>query len=228
MSTAVAVKERPILFSGPMVRAILGGYKTQTRRILKPQPEYVWGFGVSRQDPEHFTAHVRYPGGHSPDPWVRSPYGRPPVQGQPGDRLWAREAWAVRARPDGLWVEYRAGGEPVPVPTHHDIRDESGKVDFARYALPADRWRPSIHMPRWASRITLEVTAVRVERLQGISEADAQAEGWDLSRLDLTHAPISMDTARVWFREYWNHINRPRGYGWTSNPWVWVVEFRRA
>ena len=136
-------KERPILCSAPDVMAILDGRKTQTRRIMKPQPNRTW--------PDEVTPHWSV-GGNRTLPGASNPLRCP--YGVPGDRLWVREAWRL---PDGApkgWVDYRAD----------DTRD-------------GFKWKPSIHMPRWASRITLEVTDVRVERLQDISEADAMAEG---------------------------------------------------
>jgi hypothetical protein len=149
---------------------------------------------------------------------IVSPYGKP------GDRLWVRETWAYHlhaqaslADDDGPWV-YAADGEQAK-----------------QYRL-CDRWRPSIHMPRWASRITLEVTGVRVERLQDISEADAVAEGapcWfcRAAVVDITPGrdcacALEPRPGRIAYRELWNSIN---GAGsWDMNPWVWVVEFRKA
>lgn len=167
------MKERPIILSGPMVRAILAGAKTQTRRVVKPQAMGQWG------------------------PVVPCPYGRP------GDRLWVREAWRpVHGGYSDLGARYRADFE----------RDQTV-------------WRPSIHMPRWASRITLEVTGVRVERLQDISEADAQAEGsfeWAAEQ----DTPVrDLDEARLVYLQLWQSINGPAS--WDADPWVWVVEFRR-
>ena len=210
--------ERPILFSAPMVRALLDGTKTQTRRVLKPQPANdiapadfpnpaAQGWKSSRRHSHGATtAHF-------------CPYG------QPGDRLWVRETWqAVRGddrarhictspRPDVGWLEYAA---------------------TPREDEPAYKWRPSIHMPRWASRIDLEVTGVRVERLQRINEADALAEG--IERLDSPHpgVPLYRDYAPGHdstvspvhsYRTLWEAINGPGS--WDANPWAWVVEFRR-
>lgn len=198
------MKDRPILFSGPMVRALLAGTKTQTRRVVKPQPDRVC--------PVLHLPRVLDKTGTMFDV-QKSPYG------QPGDRLWVRETWAVPHRYDGH------GPSNIPV---HDVR--------VHYAASEERggllWRPSIHMPRWASRITLEINAVRVERLQDISEADAKAEG------------LYQDTAGRWttysaseqarehlspveaYRDLWEQINGPGS--WDANPWVWVVEFRRT
>lgn len=190
------MKERPILFSGPMVRAILDGTKTQTRRVVKPQ---FAADAIPVEMPATDPAGGWVVPGHSgvwwcdaaanPDDVRRCPYG------QPGDRLWVREAWA-RTRVFGAeMVVYREG----------DNRTDYGGP-----------WKPSIHMPRWASRITLEITSVRVERLQDISEADAIAEG------------VYTDPASPAYDAYaqlWDEINGPGS--WAANPWVWVLEFRR-
>ncbi len=189
------MKERPILFSAPMVRAILAGTKTQTRRVvggLHPDCHSVRPFGIDFKFYDPFGRLTQA---------TRCPYG------QPGDRLWVREAWAVPHRYDHL------GPSNIPVlgvRTHYAATEERGGL----------RWRPSIHMCRWASRITLEVTGVRVERLQDISEADAAAEGIPHSEV----SPPDMDTFA--FRHLWESINGPGS--WDANPWVWVVEFKRA
>lgn len=195
--TVTATKERPILFSGAMVRAILEGRKTQTRRVIKPQPAAVWTEARMENGVACFGA-----------PHVKGISVLPCPYGTTGDRLWVRETWAVWGQfRDGPGYCYRADGN------QHGVT-----------------WKPSIHMARRVSRITLEVTGVRVERIQDISEADAQREGWDLSNLDpmQTYDPVSMRKAREWFAGLWDHINGPRGYGWQANPWVWVVEFRRV
>lgn len=211
------MKNRPILFSGPMVRAILEGRKTQTRRVMRPQPEHVWGWGVPNSDREHFCAHVRYPGQHQPDPWVRCPYGKP------GDRLWVREAWTLVPA-----TAYRASVGVAQTINPND-RDDAAiyRAGWDR-SQPGVRWRPSIHMPRWASRITLEITGVRVERVQEISETDVTSEGisaYTLARgatADPPHDP------RWKFVELWDALNGKRGHSWQSNPWVWVISFKRV
>ena len=209
------MRERPILFSAPMVRAILSGNKSQTRRVVKPQPsELECRLGVTGFNPD-FVAFSR-----ADDMWVaydrrfkcdegnvgewRSPYG------QPGDRLWVKEtffpAHLHRAEPKFAAV----------VPDYIYAADYQDRLDVVR----PHHWRPSIFCGRKASRITLEVVAVRVERLQAISDADAVAEGVEtLSGLPTVNAA----------REYatlWESIN---GLGsWAANPCVWVVEFRRV
>jgi hypothetical protein len=205
------VRERPILFSGPMVRAILDGRKTVTRRVVKPQPEHVFArvgirneslaLGVMR--PDETFGQVMIEGKH-----VRCPYG------SSGDSLWVRETWCWTAQPhhknpDGC--EYRA--------------DETD----AGVVLTEHRcWKPSIHMPRWASRISLEVVAVRVERVQEISEIsveDCFAEGISDQDGKIGWAP---STAVGHFSSLWDEINGGRpGCDWESNPWVWRIQFRK-
>jgi hypothetical protein len=194
------MKKRPILFSAPMVRALLDGSKTQTRRVVTPTP----------------VIDVRYAGGayiptgkhgdlaiDAPHISLASPYG------QPGDRLWVRETWCHQWDDFTGYQEdkffYRAS---TPDVQHVDGAEKSP-------------WKPSIHMPRAASRITLEITGVRVERLQDISEADAVAEGVKNS----LHLPGGR-FARENYEHLWWTIN---GDGsWEANPWVWVIEFRKV
>ncbi len=174
-------RERPILFSGPMVRAILDGRKTQTRRVITPQPDGDFPF---RQ---------------------RCPYGKP------GDRLWVRETWTH----EDSWCS----GVDCEQPSHVYHRATESYPDSMR-------WRPSIFMPRWASRIDLEVVSVRVERLQEIGEDDAKAEGVEPSRAGQDErGPVK--TYRTGFVRAWDTINGKRA-PWVSNPWVWVVEFREV
>ncbi|WP_153717272.1 hypothetical protein [Eikenella corrodens] len=195
------MKERPILFSGPMVRAILEGRKTQTRRIINPQPKNRRGgrwmycyestdrktegsFSYSWPDKNGNCCADR---GWESKITYRCPYG------QPGDRLWVREAWAVHPETGSLL--YRADDE-----------------------APADtRWKPSIHLPRKHSRILLEMTSIRVERLQTISWEDALAEGTD-------NDPATTNAVGS-FAKYWDYINGAEA--WDMNPWVWVVGFKR-
>jgi len=189
--------ERPILFSAPMVRALLDGTKTQTRRLVKPQPRRVDG-GVPFGDAPAW-AHAE-PGSAV----MRCPYGKR------GERLWVRETWA-RDDEDGALM-YRADlGRDMNADAW-----EQGRLE----GVPRYRWKPSIHMPRTASRMTLEVTGVRVERLHQISRGDAMAEGCPFANMQDGESPVR------WYEYLWRAINGPDS--WDANPWVWVVEFRKA
>ena len=213
------MKERPVLFSATMVRAILDGRKTQTRRIIKPQP-YIDEMGNFCWNGENFGQDFNGPciqAIASPIPSsktkrVRCPYGKP------GDRLWVRETF----NHDGEKYIYAA---------------DLNELGVQKWAA---QWKPSIHMPRSASRILLEITGVRVERLQDISEEDAIAEG--ISRVPfrpcdgwpicdgymvgkddgVTGLAAKASTA---YKKLWESINGPGS--WDMNPFVWVVEFRR-
>lgn len=193
------VKERPILFSAPMVRAILAGAKTQTRRVIRPE----WARCLDLEDVDDRARALE-----------QGPYG------VPGDRLWVRETFHHCPHCSDGEVAYRAGGwMRAPNGAPDDAGDRSD--DDARPLSPkcaAHGWRPSIHMPRWASRLTLEVVSVRVERLQDTSEADAKAEGV---------VPLQMDhgSYKPAFEGLWDAINAKRA-PWNSNPWVFVVEFK--
>lgn len=175
------MKERPILFSGPMVRAILDGRKTQTRRPVKPQPFMA--------TPSMFDV-------------SKCPLG------QPGDRLWVRETWRVRGKhTDGYGADQIGFNR-----SHFSIAYQS---DITWNDDIYGKIRPSIHMPRWASRITLEITRVWVERVQDITEEGAIREGM---------VPLDRSSPSEMFRDTWQSI-----YGtWDANPWVWAVEFRRT
>lgn len=204
------MKERPMLFSAPMVRAILDGSKTQTRRIVKPQPVMP---GYVQSFLPHGLDYGRV-GFFDDDREWQCPFG------QPGDQLWVRETWSKAHSVASSDLFYRADGDY-----------QSGKQYPLHYVEREGRWRPSIHMPRWASRIQLEITGVRVERLQDISEADARAEGcssggWSPSYSD----PDNSGGHESWsaadsFADLWESINGPES--WDANPWVWVIEFRR-
>lgn len=192
--------ERPILFSGPMVRAILAEHKTQTRRIIKPQPHA--GIRSSPFVPSGLED------GHGRE--VRNRYGRP------GDsRLWVRESFDFipvggHDDPQACEIVYWADGSMEP---------HSAPLSYNPMIYNHPKIRSSIHMPRWASRILLEIVSVRVQRLQDISEDDAYAEG-------VTHAEQDGINAREGFAALWNKIN---GAGaWNANPWVWIVKFRRV
>jgi hypothetical protein len=216
-------KERPILFSGPMVRAILDGRKTQTRRVIKPQPpqwiDELHGGQLSGRAPyELENEDNQIVGWGFQD--ERGTYWRVPY-GNPGDRLWVREAWAVVPHVTDNGPKHRAKGDGTGVTWRADWN-----------ANPSGfKWKPSIHMPRWASRITLEITAVRVERLNDISEADAIAEGAErpvLSATELNGMPVHPMTGSYadGFQDLWGSINGPES--WAANPWVWVIEFQKV
>jgi hypothetical protein len=236
------MKERPVLFSGPMVRAILEGRKTQTRRVA---------------DLSAFN--VRVVGGRAkgflpgcPQGWdIACPYGKA------GDRLWVRETWAfgcaeAAAEEDRLAV-YRADLDESPRATDAALRRQYPAL-CAHYKF--NRWRPSIHMPRWASRFTLEITDVRVQRLQDTSADDIVAEGVKypvtsrgcvdgmvrpLIQISGDHHPGNYlrslkKGGRPWTHEEllkahwasrWDAIYAKRGSGWGTNPWVWAISFRR-
>lgn len=215
--------ERPILFSGAMVRAVRGGRKTQTRRVVKPQPAYgcryemngagthalhLSGGITGTDDPLIFVP----PTPKSADHRLACPYG---VR---GDRLWVRETWAPSD-----------GGPSYYAADYEDVCKELGVESW--------RWRPSIFMPRGASRTTLGVTGVRVERLQAISAGDILREGAVLRPHHdelLGKCPVSAfdgrmytDLRSLWVAG-WDSINGKRpGCSWAENPWVWVVEFEQ-
>jgi len=207
------MRERPILFSGPMVRAILACRKTMTRRALKPHPpSQTESIGTYHHpDPRpHFWA---YGDGGLLDWAVPCPYG------QPGDRLWVREAWQHANHPLG---PYQRG---TPVYYRADYLDDPHGPDGERSSEGGYRtWRPSIHMPRSACRLVLEITAVRVERLQDISETDALAEGIEEWALGALSPEGRQADPTEQFRWLWGSINGPGS--WYANPWVWVVKFR--
>jgi hypothetical protein len=195
--------ERPILFSAEMVRAILDGRKTQTRRMMKPQPSTVDDAGrwYRMQSGGESLMNSAYP----------CPYG------DTGDTLWVRETCAIVGSVDPGWVLYRASGYEAECARHGFDRPYPDEKLV--------RWRPSIHMPRWASRITLRITDIRVERLQDITEDDARAEGCDPARW-IDETDVGMEGYREGFARLWNKINGPGAWG--ANPWVWVVSFEKV
>lgn len=182
------MKDHPIIFSAEMVRAILAGTKTQTRRVVKPQPDERSKYPVTEM-------------------WFRDIQCR---YGKVGDRLWVREKFSISG--NGYFYS-----------------DESdGTVKVA--------WSSPIYMPRKASRITLEITNVRVERLQEISETDAKAEGVivteghiNCERLfsELRPDLEKISAAQQAFSDGWDKLNAKRGFSWERNPWVWVIEFKK-
>jgi hypothetical protein len=200
--------ERPILFSAEMIRAILSGRKTKTRRVMKPQPEFYdgdkeWGWISSKA--KSMLALVADKGTIH----ALSPYG------VPGDQLWVRETWRCEELPDGLdGTRYRADDAFQAIKNTHDAASR-----WLEASRPNNPWRPSIFMPRWASRIQLEVISVRFEPVQDITAPEVRKEG--------VSCILRSETAFVQaFTKLWNSINDKRGHGWDRNPWVWVVEFK--
>lgn len=202
------MKERPILFSGPMVRAILDGSKTQTRRVVKNQPA---GQCIGPVAVRAVSDGFQWFGAAGESSVFACPYG------QPGERLWVRETWRTD---DGLndqapssfsaWpVKYKADGHVLKHGSF--FGNTNGKT------------RVSIHMPRWASRILLEITGVRVERLNDISEADAIAEGTKPYLLPVNQARKGLRHVDG-YAQLWESINGPGS--WDANPWVWAIEFK--
>lgn len=230
-NTVEKVKERPILFKGEMVRAILAGRKTQTRRLMKPQPHEDW-----RPLPEIHEIHKWNKTG---DDFLLDRYGGPiPIGhgfvneegdqgyvsklGKPGDRLWVKETFCyVETLMDNEQCFYRADENEASV---YQIEDASDMVSFDPKEA---KWKPSLFMPRAASRITLEIIGLRVERLNEISREDAASEGVCLPE-DSKNFPDWYKKSN-WpeenFRALWEKINGPGS--WAKNPWVWVIEFRR-
>ncbi len=211
--------ERPIPLRDWEVLAILQGRKTQTRRLMKAQPypdsivtvehynqTVIDRHGDMQPGPEIFGAH-----------WDDGEYGLRCPYGAPGDMIWVRETWCRTGLSHVPCAHYRADGE------HVVLDDGDGFTAVNKDGSEKSPWRPSIHMPRWASRITLRITDVRVERLQDISEDDARAEGWP-GPFTETGFPIASPLA--WFANVWTNINGPSA--WDDNPWVWVISFERV
>jgi len=198
------MNERPILFSGEMVRAILDGRKTQTRRVIKPD----WFRCLDFEEQEDIAKAI-----------LQCPHGAA------GDRLWVRETWSavwpgeIEVPLRDCKIEYRADLPPgsTDYPGGWPAEDARGCDD-------APKWRPSIFMPRWASRITLEIIRIRVERVQDISVVDTIAEGLDV--LNPNSLAATSGLYKSLYEGLWNTINSKRGFGWDVNPWVWVIEFK--
>ena len=227
------MKERGMIFNGEMVRAILDGRKTQTRRPVK--------FPVLDKNLGCELAGNELAGELSAGNYLNSAFGRP------GDRIWVRETWAILGNEDGCYVDWEDNlckGDERSAARIYRASCEQRPGDYGLWSIPDDAywkphtkehkfegaWRPSIHMPRWASRILLEITDVRVERLNAINEHDAQAEGvaklrggfWKHYQPGWTQHQLS---ARGSFVTLWKSI-----YGdesWNSNSWVWVIKFKR-
>lgn len=209
----------PILFSGEMVRAILDGRKTQTRRVIKPQPllSNVALGCASAEERQRLELQ-----------WL---VDNDCPHGKPGDLLWVRETW--------LELDRSGWCDPAKPKDWYDAA--FGRINAIAYRANADteaerirkeygyKWRPSIFMPRWASRLTLRVVDVRVEQVKNISDMDVLAEGIPQKGRMYDPSGITFsDELRADFRSLWDSINAKRGYSWDSNPWVWVVEFERV
>lgn len=205
------MKERGMIFNGEMVRAILEGRKTQTRRVLGTYQDAVkfcpeWD--VNGKQIFIVLGEKDHTGMNPVITAIPCPFG------QPGDRIWVRETFRVHSRAtDVATLVYRAS-------VRNSWTEQTHRVPVAVCNKPAtpEKWTPSIHMPRWSSRITLEITDVRVERLNSITESDAEAEGVT----DTGFGDLLVDG----FRYLWKSI-----YGddsWQANPWVWVIEFKRV
>lgn len=213
--------EKPIIFKSEMVRAILNGTKTQTRRVIKPQPSqdrtlYGQSEGVDWKDRDVEIGIRKLRHRHN---WTPSEIAERCPYGQPGDRLWVRETFShygngcVGLEPVVAHVKYKADGVSMDRGSWPDF---DAAIQRSWWNTGRFVWTPSIHMPRWASRINLEITGIRVEPVQEIGSGDAITEG--VVPFD---GVASHDEA-----EGWDPINEKRGYGWAENPWVWVVQFK--
>ena len=241
------MKERGMIFNAEMVRAILDGRKTQTRRVMKVQPEssqlglLLITDSTKRSDiGKYHWAESNATGNHVRSKLFSCPFGAV------GDRIWVRETWAILGNEDGCcidWEEKLCKADERSAARIYRASCEQRPGNYGLWSIPDDAdwkphtkdyqyegaWRPSIHMPRWASRILLEITNVRVERLNAISPADAIAEGAPPSHpsIDCVSQEYGFpDFSRSWFGQTWQHI-----YGeesWDANPWVWVIEFERV
>lgn len=216
---SIQASAKPILFSGEMIRALLDGRKTQTRRIFKLPKGMMW-YDELGGEKEGWLCGDKSGSGW----WQVEEFGVSP-RGGVGDLLWCRETTCIApkffATPDEScvadcdghmrFVSYKADGHPEDA-----MRD---------YKL---KWTPSIHVPRWASRITLELTGVKVERLQDISVQDVRAEGVEVREFWLFGADAKgrQEIASLAFKPLWDSINTIRCYGWDANPWVWVLQFK--
>ncbi|HBS5600312.1 TPA: hypothetical protein MAK25_000359 [Klebsiella quasipneumoniae subsp. quasipneumoniae] len=235
------MKERGMIFNGELVRAILDGRKTQTRRPIKWKQTRFTEIG-EREDGSKWP--WSEDAEHACDFWHPCPFGAV------GDRIWVRETWATLGNEDGCCVDWEGNlckGDERSAARIYRASCEQRPGDYGLWSIPDDAywkphtkehkfegaWRPSIHMPRWASRILLEITDVRVERLNAISEEDATAEGVPPAGSLLPDYPGTFltpkgdfATAKVAFQRLWDSI-----YGeesWKANGWVWVISFKRV
>lgn len=222
------MKERPILFSGEMVKAILEGRKSQTRRIIDPQP-LSWCTRFEKAPFKWANGFV----GEMGD-WLQMTQDAVSIRGlgkcrygMAGDYLWVRETWATVKTFDHLKPKAIPKGDKRWPQVWYAADPGAGGL-FQTSCEFVGKTRPSIFMPRWASRLTLEVVNVRVERVQSISYADARAEGMPCNYhgdYDFLHSTAGGYISN--YRRLWNQLNKGRGFGWDANPWVWVIEFKK-
>lgn len=211
--------EYPILFTVPMVQAILDGRKSVTRRVVTvPWKGSVRTLPYSPywlvEDGKLLFMNVNDGGEFKP---TRSPYGAP------GDRLWVRESWGLHLYHDfTCWNR-----DSLAQRSKEEILSVWELAYRADAESPYDHWRPNIHMPRWAARLMLEVVSIRVERLHEVTDEEALLEGVEPDRAHGLGHPDDADSARERYRALWDAINSGRGYGWNVNPWVWRIEFKR-
>jgi len=235
-----AVRERPIIFTGESVRQIMSGAKTQTRRVIRMDRLKVKLRGAVRF--EDGTGRMALKGTYgaemNPQGAVSIPIGHDPLGVKPGEfdflcpyidgrtTLTGRQTWTITPEePAHLWVREAHEINPnVPSMGHGSGLARHHRAYRADGDSPFLRWRPSIHMPRWASRLTLEITEVRVQRLAEISEEDAKAEGASFEAGGNEELGVGY---RIGFRTLWDTLNKPRGYGWESNPFCWAITFKR-
>lgn len=225
MTTASTVKEHPILFRPEMVRAILDGRKTQTRRVVKSTRPIGACHRETRGVPgtESFEASFAF--------WTErgvEKFFLPCPYGQPGDRLWVKETWLTSKACDGRSPSsLRGHGWPLWYVADGAVFWTGARDGGPDFVTPG-KTRVSIHMPRWASRITLEITGVRIERLKEITEADAAAEGADGPKPMLEGGEIveiGPTCHRHGFQDLWEQLHGKDS--WAANPWVWVISFKR-
>lgn len=232
------ITARPLLMAGPMVRSTIDGIKTQTRRIVKPQPflDAMGNFCSPGKKGQHSCWGQRIDGAPCTRDFVKSrcPYG------VPGDLLYVKENHYITDDGHNEYAVFSADESKV--------REHAATLKRIKGTIPENIWqkhaklRPSIHMPRWASRLTLEITDVRVERLQDISEEDAEAEGieyairpfgdwklipgiWDFEGLVNDGEQRCDPPPAIKYAYLWNSINAKAGTRWADNPWVWVLTF---
>lgn len=201
------VKERGIVMTTESIRAILDGRKTQTRRVVKPQPSEEWADGINELR-EKVPIEI-IPSGIKPYCMV-------------GDRLWVRETWNCFVFSRDAELYWPTGFIPKEDP--RDSEHRHYEVDYRATSKGDGPWRSPYHMPRWASRITLEVIDVRVERVQEICELECYAEGIQLS--PNPYENFEVEIVREAYHNLWDSINAKRGHSWESNPWEWAISFK--